>query len=57
MSDKTNINPFEEIKHTNPNSGAEYWFARELQTLLEYKEWRNFVLVIEKQRQLVKTAV
>ena len=41
---------FEEIKHINPKSGVEYWFARELQPLFDYTEWRNFVLVIEKAK-------
>ena len=29
---------------------VEYWLARELQTLLGYKEWRNFELVIDKAK-------
>ncbi|MBF0516850.1 MAG: hypothetical protein HQK97_06985 [Nitrospirae bacterium] len=31
-------------------SGIEYWLARELQVLLDYKERRNFVQVIEKTK-------
>jgi DNA-damage-inducible protein D len=50
VTDNANINPFEELKHVSPKSGAEYWFARELQPLLEYAEWRNFVKVIEKAK-------
>ncbi len=38
---------FEDIKHTDEN-GNEYWLARELQKVLEYKEWRNFNRVIDK---------
>ena len=38
---------FEEIKHIDED-GNEYWEARELQTLLGYKEWRWFANVIEK---------
>ena len=38
---------FEKIKHVDEN-GYEYWEARELQKVLEYKEWRNFKLVIDK---------
>ena len=38
---------FESIKHIN-EYGDEYWLARELQEVLEYKEWRNFNKVIEK---------
>ncbi|MEE0740760.1 MAG: hypothetical protein U0M21_00500 [Emergencia sp.] len=36
---------FDSIKHYDSN-GSEYWFARELQSVLEYKEWRNFEKVI-----------
>jgi DNA-damage-inducible protein D len=28
--------------------GVEYWLARDLQVLLGYTEWRNFVKIIEK---------
>jgi DNA-damage-inducible protein D len=28
----------------------EYWFARELQELLGYTEWRNFLQVIDKAK-------
>jgi len=38
---------FEDIKHIAEN-GDEYWEARELQLVLEYKEWRFFQNVIEK---------
>ena len=38
---------FEDIKHIDEN-GIEYWLARELQTMLGYKEWRLFSAVIEK---------
>jgi DNA-damage-inducible protein D len=31
-------------------NGVEYWLARDLQVLLEYSQWRNFELVIEKAR-------
>ena len=34
----------------NENKGTEYWFARELQELLDYSEWRNFLQVIEKAK-------
>jgi DNA-damage-inducible protein D len=29
---------------------VEYWLARELQVLLEYEDWRNFINVIEKAK-------
>ena len=38
---------FESIKHID-EIGNEYWYARELQVALEYKEWRWFLNVIEK---------
>ena len=40
-------NMFENIMHID-EYGNEYWYARELQKVLEYKEWRNFKIVIEK---------
>lgn len=38
---------FERIKHID-EYGKEYWDARELQKVLEYKEWRKFKGVINK---------
>ena len=38
---------FEDIKHVD-EFGNEYWFARELMKVLEYKEWRKFDKVIKK---------
>lgn len=38
---------FEEIKQINEYN-EEFWYARALQKVLEYKEWRNFKLVIGK---------
>lgn len=40
---------FENIKHIN-EYGQEYWNARELQAVLQYKEWRNFLSVIDKAK-------
>ena len=40
---------FESIKHVN-EFGEEFWYARELQIALEYKEWRNFSKVIDKAK-------
>lgn len=39
--------PFEAMKQFD-DKGAEFWSARELAPLLEYKEWRNFQKVIMK---------
>ena len=38
---------FESIRHVN-EYGQEFWYAREMQIALEYKEWRNFKKVIDK---------
>lgn len=40
---------FENIKHID-ESGNEYWFARDLQKVLDYKEWRKFSIVLEKAK-------
>ena len=39
---------FEDYRHEN--DGVEYWFARDLQQLLEYQKWDNFKKVIEKAK-------
>ena len=39
---------FERHSNTDEASGVEYWFARDLQKLLGYSQWRNFEPVIEK---------
>ncbi len=41
---------FEDIKHIDEN-GIEYWDARELQSVLNYKEWRKFENVINKAKK------
>ena len=38
---------FDSIKHID-EEGKEYWLARELMLALGYKEWRYFVIAIEK---------
>ena len=40
---------FKDIKHIDEN-GNEYWLARELQTVLDYSQWRRFESVIEKAK-------
>ncbi len=40
---------FESIKHIN-EYGMEYWTARELMPVLEYKQWRRFVDAIERAK-------
>ena len=41
---------FENIKHIDEN-GAEFWYARELQTALEYTEWRNFEKSVKRAKE------
>ena len=41
---------FEDYMHTDEN-GIEFWYARELQELLEYTEWRNFGKVVLKSQE------
>ena len=41
---------FEAIKHIDEN-GIEFWYARELQSVLNYKEWRKFENVINKAKE------
>lgn len=38
---------FEAIKHLSED-GSEFWYARELATVLEYVQWRNFVKVLDR---------
>ena len=40
---------FENIKHILED-GTEYWNARELQHVLEYTDWRNFLKVVDKAK-------
>ena len=40
---------FESIKHLD-ESGEEYWLARELQSVLEYTQWRRFVDAIDRAK-------
>ena len=48
-ADNTYQSPFESIKQID-DDGNEYWYARDLQEILEYSEWRNFYKIIEKAK-------
>lgn len=52
MTDLENYNNivFEKIKHIDEN-GVEFWYARDLQSVLEYKQWKNFIKVKTYQRR------
>jgi DNA-damage-inducible protein D len=47
--EKYNADTFESIKNTGKN-GREFWFARDLQKVLDYTDWRNFEIVISKAK-------
>jgi len=44
---------FEEYAYEQ--DGVEYWLARELQQLLGYADWRNFLNAVEKAKESCKT--
>ena len=46
MSDivEYSVDTFDSIKQVN-EEGQEFWYARELQRVLEYAKWENFVNV------------
>ena len=46
---------FEQIKETDEN-GNEYWGARKLAKVLEYREFRNFIPVIEKAKEACRNS-
>lgn len=46
---------FEDIKHIN-DDGQEYWLARELQTVLDYTQWRRFSDTIERAKLACKNS-
>lgn len=45
-----NTKTFEDLKHIN-EYGQEYWLARELQEVLEYRQWRRFEDAIERAKE------
>jgi DNA-damage-inducible protein D len=46
---------FESIKHCTED-GEEFWFARELQFVLEYSQWRRFSEAIERAKLACKNS-
>ena len=53
--EKYNESIFENIKHVN-EYGQEVWYARELQKVLEYSQWRRFKDVIFKAKESCKNS-
>lgn len=47
---------FDEIAQQVANENTEFWYARDLQTLLGYTDWRNFMKVISKARESAQNA-
>ena len=45
----SNNKTFEDIKHIDEN-GIEFWYARELMSILQYTNWQNFEKIIEKAK-------
>ena len=46
---------FDDIKHIN-EYGQEFWYARELQAVLEYSQWRRFNEAIERAKIACKNS-
>ena len=51
--DKYNNKIFEDIKHID-EEGNEYWYARELQNVLGYRQWRSINDLIERAKVACK---
>jgi DNA-damage-inducible protein D len=47
---------FEELVHKEVQTGTEFWLARDLQQVLGYKRWSNFIRVIDKARNACELA-
>ncbi len=55
IGNKYTKNTFENIKHIDEH-GNEYWYARELSKVLEYRDWRNFLKVLKKAKEACKNS-
>jgi DNA-damage-inducible protein D len=47
---------FEDMVQQNPQTGTEFWCARDLQMLLGYAKWENFAKVVDKAITSCQTA-
>jgi DNA-damage-inducible protein D len=47
---------FEQSVYKDEETGLEFWLARDLQELLKYDEWRNFLKVIDKAKTACLTS-
>lgn len=50
-----NENTFEQFRKIN-GYGEDFWYARDLQKILNYEQWRNFLKVIEKAKEACKNS-
>ena len=55
IEDRYTNNIFENIKHIDEYEN-EYQYARELSKVLEYKDWRNFLKVLNKTKEACKNS-
>ena len=55
INENFNERSFEDIKHID-DSGTEFWYARELQLILNYTDWRKFEGVINKAIESCKNS-
>ena len=47
---------FDSIINTEEKDNIEFWYARELMIVLEYKQWRRFEQVIERAKKACKNS-
>ena len=47
---------FDQSAHTEDETGLEFWFARDLQKLLGYSQWRNFEPIVQKAMESCKNS-
>ena len=47
---------FEGIVQVEPETGSEFWFARDLQELLGYSAWRSFKAIVAKAQNACQSA-
>ncbi len=50
-----NNKTFEDIKHIDEN-GIEFWYARELMSILQYSKWQNFEKILDKAKTSCKNS-
>ncbi|MFS0646839.1 DNA damage-inducible protein D [Siminovitchia sp. 179-K 8D1 HS] len=53
--EKYSEHAFEQFRQVN-EFGQDFWYARDLQKILNYEQWRNFIKVIEKAKEACKNS-